>query len=270
MWTEPECDGHILDLAGVQPEAREVVRAAAEALVRHTAPWLIGLLVHGSAYKGGFIPGCSDVDLKLYLRDEAFAAADTRLPWPVASRIQSDLARIDPAPFQHIQRYAERRQPTRGRVGPIPGAYRLLTGSLPVPDATEAELRASARAALDRLDPYPPYISSDLLHSGGGRLERLTRFVCADIWPALYHTLAIERASAIAVWRAPKLEAMALLPADSARRDAIEGFYLAALAYYGASERSGTVAGALALVEQATRFLTATHEWWDDARKRVE
>ena len=63
-----------LNLSGVQPVARPIVEAASTVYLRHVRPWLIGLMIHGSALKGGFIPGCSDIDLRLYLEDAAFTA----------------------------------------------------------------------------------------------------------------------------------------------------------------------------------------------------
>ena len=51
-----------LDLSGVQPEARPIVEAASAVYLQHLRPWLLGLLLHGSALKGGYIPGCSDID----------------------------------------------------------------------------------------------------------------------------------------------------------------------------------------------------------------
>ena len=63
-----------LAVSGLTPEARPIAAAAAAVYMRHTRPWFIGLVAHGSAVKGGFIPGCSDVDLQLYLDDAAFTA----------------------------------------------------------------------------------------------------------------------------------------------------------------------------------------------------
>ena len=62
----------MFDLSGVIPEARLTVQEAATVYLSHTAPWFIGLLVHGSVVKGGVIPGCSDVDFQLYLEPSAF------------------------------------------------------------------------------------------------------------------------------------------------------------------------------------------------------
>jgi hypothetical protein len=52
-----------VDLSGLVPEARPIVDRVAGVYMRRMAPWFVGLLAHGSAVKGGYIPGCSDVDL---------------------------------------------------------------------------------------------------------------------------------------------------------------------------------------------------------------
>lgn len=251
------------DLSGVQTAARQVVHAAATVYARHTAPWLIGLLVHGSAYKGDFIPGCSDVDLKLYLRDEAFVGPGTenKLPFALAVAIHRDLAHIDPAPFQYIQCYAERPTPCEGQVGPVAGAYHVVLGHVPVPDATADQLLAAARAALERLNPYPDYIAKDLLQHGGGRFERTVRLACTDVWPVLYEVLCLQQPDPVHVWSLPKRQAIALLPTDSALHSAIAGFLTSVTAYY-TGERS--VERGLQVLQDAATFLSAARMWWDE------
>ena len=64
----------MLNLSPLTPEARPIVEAAAAIYLRHLQPWFVGLVVHGSALKGGFLPGCSDVDLLLFLDQQAFAS----------------------------------------------------------------------------------------------------------------------------------------------------------------------------------------------------
>lgn len=256
----------VCDVSGAQPEAREVVRAAAAVYVRHTAPWLIGLALHGSALKGDFIPGCSDIDLKLYLRDEAFTGAGNELPFELAAAIQRDLARIDPAPFQYIQCYAERSAPRAGQLGPIPGAYHVVTGSLPVSEATDAQLLASAHAALDQLDPYPAYISSTLLQHGGGKLERAVRLACTDVWPTLYQVLCAQQPEPAHIWRLPKRQAIALLPSGSPLRVAIEDFLASVTAYYGAQADARSAERGVEALRHAVAFLTAARDWRRDAR----
>ena len=55
---------HMLDLSGLMPEARPIVQQVAEVYLKYLSPWFVGLIAHGSAVKGGFIPGCSDVGLQ--------------------------------------------------------------------------------------------------------------------------------------------------------------------------------------------------------------
>ncbi|MBI4300529.1 MAG: hypothetical protein HY677_05275, partial [Chloroflexi bacterium] len=127
-------DSRRVDLSGVTPEARPIVEAAARVYLRYLRPWFVGLIAHGSAVKGGFIPGCSDIDLQQYLEDAAFSE-DGQLPFELLLALHADLARIDPAPFQYIQCYPFGSRLRDGWVGPIPGAYRLLAGRLPFPEA---------------------------------------------------------------------------------------------------------------------------------------
>lgn len=192
------------DLAPLVPEARPVVAAAAEVFIRRTQPWFIGLLVHGSALKGGVIPGCSDIDFQLYLEDEAFVEGQLRLDTALA--IQQDLSPIDVAPFLYIQGWARPRHVGRsekGAIGPIPGTYHMLAGLLPIPEATLEESLARAR---ESLAANRTYLGNDLLHHGGGRLERTTRYICTDVWPVLF-SLLVLRERDLSIWRLTKEEA---------------------------------------------------------------
>jgi hypothetical protein len=85
-------------LARVQPEAKPIVAAASQIYVAHARPWFVGLVLHGSALKGGFIPQCSDIDLQLYL-DEAAFTPEGQLPLDLCLSIHQELAQIDPSPF---------------------------------------------------------------------------------------------------------------------------------------------------------------------------
>src|SRR5258708_39835705 len=42
-----------IDVSHVQESARPIIAQVAEVYIQHLHPWLIGLLVHGSAFKGG-------------------------------------------------------------------------------------------------------------------------------------------------------------------------------------------------------------------------
>ena len=76
-------------------EAQPIVEAAATIYLRHAQPWFVGLVVHGSALKGGFIPNCSDIDFQLYLND--------MLSLETCLSIQREISEINPAPFRYIQ-----------------------------------------------------------------------------------------------------------------------------------------------------------------------
>ena len=93
------------DLTRVVPEARQIVEVAANVYTKYTEEWFIGLLNHGSALKGGFIAGCSDIDRQLYLEERAFSEHG-ELPLELCMAVQRELALIDPRPFQYVQSYA--------------------------------------------------------------------------------------------------------------------------------------------------------------------
>src|SRR2546430_3947026 len=61
-----------LDISRLVAEAQAIVHAAATVYLRHLGQWCMGVLVHGSALKGDYIPGCSDIDFQLYLEPAAF------------------------------------------------------------------------------------------------------------------------------------------------------------------------------------------------------
>ena len=256
---QPETPQVALDVSRLQAEARAIVTAAAEVYIRHTRPWFIGLLAHGSALKGGFVPGCSDIDLQLYLDEAAFSAG--KLPLGLAMAIQRDLAQIDPAPFQYIQCYAHSARLPDGYVGPIPGAYQIIAGRLPISEATDAELRAAARQALATLDTRPAFVLRTLLQHGGGKLARQARLLCTLIWPTLYQVVTLQQAHAAEVWGQPKEQAIALLPEQSELGRTIRLFHSAVRAYY---PEQSSVEGALALFESGFAFLEAAKTWWQN------
>lgn len=132
----------MFDVAPLVPEAQPIAERAAEVCWRNTRPWFIGLLVHGSALKGGVIPNCSDIDLQLFLTSDAFNK-DGCLPLSLSVDIHRGLASIDPSPFQYIQCYALPAELTslgkEGSVNPFPNTYHMLAGKLPIPEATEED-----------------------------------------------------------------------------------------------------------------------------------
>lgn len=243
-----------IDVSGLLPDAQPIVARVAAIYMKHTAPWFIGLLAHGSAVKGGYISNCSDIDFRLYLTDDAFAP-DGELPLALGMAIHQELAQIDPTPFRYIQCYAFKDHRRPGWVGPIPGAYHLVAGRIPVPLATADALRESAKHDLATLQPD----AFNLLGHGGGRLERQVRLHCTQVWPVLYQVVALQQADPIQVWNLPKQAVIALLPIESELGQAIRAYDQAVRTYYP-TERS--VTDGLKVLKTGMAFLEAAKRWW--------
>lgn len=165
-----------IDTAPVLPEARQIVHRAAEIDLRHTAPWFIGLMLHRSALKGGYIPGGSDVDLQLYLADAAFDP-DGQLPLQVSTTIHRELLAIDLAPFSYIH------QGHPAGKGGMGGAYsrRVSHGGRPA-----AGPRGHCRAITHPGAP-PTGRSSAGAYLGRQRVARLWRRQPSAACPAAPH-----------------------------------------------------------------------------------
>jgi hypothetical protein len=247
----------VADFAGLVPEARPIVAEAAEAYLRYLEPWFVGLIAHGSAVKGGFIPNCSDIDLQLYLDDAAFSE-DGQMPLDLLIAIHGDLAKIDLGPFRYLQCYAFGSAIREGWLGPIPGTYHVISGRLPVPEATADELLAAAHRALSELQPARPHISN-LLEHGDGQLARELRYLRTEVWPVLYQILTVRESDPIRSWSLPKNEAMDILSFDAALDTAIHDFYDTLVAHYNSGER---VESALESIAKGVAFLRAARDWY--------
>jgi len=250
----------VVDLSGLIAEAKPIVGRVAEVYLKHTAPWFTGLIVHGSAVKGGIIPRCSDIDFQLYLEDSAFTWQG-QLPLELGFTIRRDLEGISLAPFRYIQCYAYTGEPLENWVGPIPGAYHPVAGRLPVVEATDQDLRASARRALAELDPSAAFLMGKLLGPGGVRLERSIRLLCTKVWPVLYQVLTLQARddAPIDLWCLPKEEAIRRLPNSTNLRKEIEAFYQAVWAYYPTED---SLEHALSVIKHGIAFLQAAGSWW--------
>jgi hypothetical protein len=241
-----------MNLDPIVPEARAIVEKAASVYIHHTQQDFVGVIVHGSALKGGFIPGCSDVDLQLYVTQGA--SSDGHLPFELTVSIHRDLAHIDPAPFRYIQCYAFSTEMRKGWVGPVPGAYHVVAGRLPIPEATAEQLREKARTSLAAIEAVPSYLHDGLLDHGEGRLGRRVRLICTQVWPALFELLVVQGADPIATWSLTKQQAMDATRADTAPGAAIREFYAALLRYYPAED---SVDAALDVLVRGVAFLRA-------------
>ena len=109
----------MIDVSGIIPELRPVAEKAAHVYGHHAGRDFVGLVAHGSAVKGGFIEGCSDIDFQLYLHDRALTP-EGHLPLERSIALHRDLAHIDPAPALYIQCYAFGSTLREGWTGPDP------------------------------------------------------------------------------------------------------------------------------------------------------
>jgi hypothetical protein len=247
-----------VDVSGLIPQARPLAQKVAAVYLEHTSPWFIGLVAHGSAVKGGVIPGCSDIDFQLYLEENAFSWGG-QLSLELGFAIRRDLAHLDLEPFRYVQCYAQTNRLREGFIGPIPGAYHLIAGRLPVPEPTARDLRESAKNGLTRLDPAPRYIMGKLLGPGEVRLARALRLLCTQVWPTLYQVLTLHQDDPIAVWCLPKDRAIQRLPAETPLGEGIRRFHKAVRDYYPAED---SLEGALRVIESGVAFLQAAKAWW--------
>lgn len=252
----------VFDVSPLIPEAQPVVLQAARIYWEHARPWFVGLLAHGSALKGDYIPGCSDVDMQLFLRGSLFDENGS-IPLDMSLAIQRDLAKIDPAPFQYIQCYPIPDYPASpGRkhdIGPIPDTYHMVIGQLPVPEATPQQVRERAIRLLANPKTIAHKIPNDLLEHGGGRLERNVRWLCTDVWPTLYNVLTCRAENPLAVWKLPKSRAIALLPEEEPMGEAIRLFYKEVWAYYTGGTK---LEQALEVISRGTTFIQLAEEWY--------
>jgi len=250
----------MFDTSRLVPEARVIVQAAAASYLRHTQPWFIGLLVHGSALKGGFIPGCSDIDFQLFLDEHVFGGLH-QLPFATCLAIQRDLAQIYPAPFRYIQGKAFSAVLPSDHTGPVPGAYLLLAGKLPVAEATREQLLKSARSRITMLNPLPAYLAGSLLEHGKGRLAWHVRWLCTDVWPKVYQVLVLQGHDPYSVWSLPKTQAIALLSPETSLGQTLRAFSRALHIYYPSEESAEE---GLAVITTGVTFLHAVQSWWHE------
>jgi hypothetical protein len=250
-----------IDVVGVQPLAKEIVRAAARVYLTHLGSALVTLVAHGSAVKGGVIIGSSDVDL-VALVAPALPMPKGELPVEQALDLHRDLANIDPSPFRYLQGHV---YPDDGRPGPrfIPGTYHVVWGAREVPLATSEELLAAAETALRALDPVSvrAQISSSLLDHGGGRLFAQVRLLCTKVWPLLYDAACLQQGDGVWAWQRQKSEIIALLNDDPLIGPTARRWMNAVVRHYAGEE---TVDTALDVIAAGIACVDAAAQWAHD------
>lgn len=188
-------------------QAEQVSENVVHVLLTHLHHFCKCILIHGSAYKGGVIPHCSDIDFQIYLTEEAFDDGGS-LPIETVLALHSDLARVNPDPFSYVQIRAIRATDPTVRI--LPGTYKVLWGKLTNREATAEEIRLSAKEKLENLALPPFAVAERLLDHGDGKLERTVRLLCTDVWPAFY-SFGVWVLNNPDFWSLPKTQALELL-----------------------------------------------------------
>lgn len=261
----------VSDVGPLVPEARLIVQRIVQLYWEQFGAQIVGILVHGSALKGGYISGCSDIDFQIYVGSgvlDEFGGP----PLEQALAIGRAQATLDIAPFQYIQAYImavhTHNERFKGFVGPIAGAYHMVYGHLPIPEATDIQLLADAHRTLERIPLWFSETKQRLLEHG--RVERNTRWLCTVVWPVLYSVIVLQsEPSGVApseIWRMPKTAVLAMLPRQEMRGRLIWRFYQCVLEYYSADEQK--IEGALAVIEQGMLFLQVVTQWYEGYRKQ--
>lgn len=243
---------------GLAKEVERINGAVSDIMQRQLGRHLVGLIVQGSAVKGGVVPGSSDIDYVLYVADEALSEGG-RLPVSLCLALHRELSRIDPAPFRYIQ-FSVGSKGTYAYLPPIPGTYRLIAGRLLLPEATNEQILADAEASLRRLNPAAAFNAHLLLDHGEDRIERCARLMCTIVWPIAYQLLTLLHGDGVYVWSRTKQEVVALLCASPAIEGEITAFHAAVLDYYpeeASAEKALTLIGCgMGVIEAAKRWFT--------------
>lgn len=257
----PERDeANRIDVSGMQSVARPIAHEVVGIMRRYLADGLLGVVVHGSAVKGGFISGGSDVDFGHFVDGRALDPRTRQLPLNTALAIHADLAALRLAPFRYVQTFVQGPEPSRmSRFAP--GTFHVVFVDPPVVVVTERELQVEAFKALRGLDPVERsgYYSRRLLHHVEWNLDRHVRFLCTEVWPLLYHIAALTSGDGVGSWRLTKLEAIDRLPGETPVAETIGRFHTLVVDHYASGERTET---ALEVLRQGYDFFEATAAWY--------
>ena len=176
-----------------------------------------GIVIHGSAVKGGGIPGYSDVDFMVFVTPDCFDG-DGQLPDGAAFALQE---RIGPLPWREAgygypqaNFYDARRLPSWW-TGPAPGAYRVPHGRLP-PEATptaEGLRGSSLRFLKEELAQRISWSVRNFIDADDATLPRRVRLLGTDVTPAIFALAGHDAEHSLELWALPKLEALARLEA---------------------------------------------------------
>jgi len=174
-----------------------------------------GIVLHGSAHKGGGIAGYSDIDFMVFLAPDCFDEQGD-IPDDLVFAVQE---RIGPLPWREAGYlypqayfYDANRLPDWW-VGPVPGAYRILHGRLPPKAAPTAERvrAASLRFLKEEVPRAIAYNLHSFIDADDASFPRRVRLLGTSVTPAVFALATQHTDDVLALWALPKFDALALL-----------------------------------------------------------
>ena len=171
---------------------------------------LVAIINKGSTVKGGFIPGLSDVDLHVYLKDDVFVYNDflrLELGLSLQNKMDKLICRYDfgGGPVQVIMMNVSK---PRDWSGPLPGTYVLLYGDeCPEPPPTSGKMLEHDRAGL--LNPHYGYgLVNSLVDKGNGALPNYVQRLNTAVTPTLYRVLSLLTREPFRTWSMARSEVL--------------------------------------------------------------
>jgi predicted nucleotidyltransferase len=171
---------------------------------------LVAIINKGSTVKGGFIPGLSDMDLHVYLKDDAFAYSDflkLELGLSLQERMDELIRKYDfgGGPVQVIMINVSK---PRDWSAPLPGTYLLLYGDeCPDPPPT-----AEGELEYDRANLRNPHYGYGLVNSLADKtsdaLAGYVRRLNTAVTPTLYRVLSVFTKDPFKVWKMTRFEVL--------------------------------------------------------------
>jgi len=168
-------------------------------------PHLRAGILKGSAYKGDFFPGYSDLDVHLFIADEVMRSS--RVPetsYALAFQEQFGTVRPEDYGISQCQIYfITWSHYPYDWVRPIPGTYRLIYGELP-PGFDEVDVeehRRNAERYLLQLDGLASWLIGGFVDKPDDGLWRYVRLLGTFLKPLPYQILIVQGGDPAEVWR---------------------------------------------------------------------
>lgn len=202
-----------------------MIEAARAAFGEH----LRGAILKGSALKGDFIEGYSDLDVHLFVDAAAMRGVDV----PALDRalaFQKLFGSVEPRDYgvNSCQLFFVTwgRYPA-GWVRPIPGAYEVIYGALP-PGFTDLDPADYVRGAHDWLDASPRWIDTLLgrfVDKPDRTVADLIRLAGTILKPVPYCAAVILHGDPFRIWRLPLAEVLPLVAAEISPSGSLGAFF---------------------------------------------